>query len=115
MKRRQPIPDGLHFGNPTYQRASGGKVDDYRFVDTDEPLWPDAYFTRECPACGLKPTPEGHDPCLGTLPGVQYACCGHGLERGYIMFENGTIVRGPFEAVERGAGTVTIREPPCRP
>lgn len=26
------------------------------------------------------PTPDGHDACLGELPGVKYACCGHGVE-----------------------------------
>lgn len=40
------------------------------------------------------------DPCLGHLPGVAFACCGHGkdtvsrehFQRGYIAFENGTII-----------------------
>ena len=31
------------------------------------------------------------DPCLGVLPGVAFACCGHG-GNGYIAFENGTTV-----------------------
>jgi hypothetical protein len=33
--------------------------------------------------------------CLGTLPGVLFACCSHGGMRGggYIYFENGVIVR----------------------
>ena len=48
---------------------------------------------RECPACGKMPTKEGHDACLGTLPGVKHACCGHGVEEGYIMFENGVVIR----------------------
>ena len=36
-------------------------------------------------------TNEAIDPCLGRLPGVQFACCGHGdpLEDPYIMFTNG--------------------------
>jgi hypothetical protein len=29
-----------------------------------------------CTVCDLPPTPEGHDPCLGTLEGVTSACCG---------------------------------------
>jgi hypothetical protein len=57
--------------------------------------------TRRCPAC-LKPrTIEGHDPCLGALPGVNFACCGHGVHRGYISFTNGLIIRGKFNVVER--------------
>ncbi len=31
-----------------------------------------------CGKCGQKDTPEGHDACLGTIPGVMNACCGHG-------------------------------------
>ncbi len=38
-----------------------------------------------CAACGLPPTPDdrlqwysGVDPCLGLLPNVTQACCGHG-------------------------------------
>lgn len=38
---------------------------------------------------------ETPDPCLGMLPGVKYACCGHGDE-GYISFDNGVIIRGQF-------------------
>lgn len=29
------------------------------------------------------------DPCIGILPGVNGACCGHGVTDGYISFENG--------------------------
>jgi len=29
------------------------------------------------------------DPCLGVLPGVKFACCGHGVVDGYLFFENG--------------------------
>lgn len=35
------------------------------------------------------------DICLGKLPGVKHACCGHGnRELSYIMFNNGIIIRG---------------------
>ena len=49
-----------------------------------------------CEECGLKRTPEGHDACLGELPGVMNACCGHG-GRGegiYVQFWDGSCVRG---------------------
>ena len=36
---------------------------------------------RPCGHCGLPQTPEGHDGCLGTIPGAMNACCGHGVER----------------------------------
>lgn len=52
---------------------------------------------RPCPKCGRLPTEEGHDGCLGSLPGVAFACCGHGVKKGYIKFKNGTVVKGHFE------------------
>lgn len=35
--------------------------------------------TITCLHCSLFITPAEPDPCLGQLPGVVYACCGHGL------------------------------------
>lgn len=46
-----------------------------------------------CARCFRELPEEGPDPCLGMLPGVEFACCGHGKGRGYIVFENGTILR----------------------
>ena len=35
------------------------------------------------------------DPCLGTLPGVVGACCGHGKQhKAYVQFEDGLTFRG---------------------
>ena len=65
--------------------ASGGKV-------------------RPCKKCGTLFTSgkEEVDPCLGTLPGVDKACCGHGIrEASYIRFTNGTVIRG-FVIEEKG-------------
>src|SRR5919197_5686205 len=39
---------------------------------------------RPCVQCGLLAAPDGPDPCLGTLPGVRAACCGHGVEEPYV-------------------------------
>lgn len=47
------------------------------------------YITGECKNCHMMRTPEGHDPCIANLPGVLYACCGHGITNGYIKFEDG--------------------------
>lgn len=49
-----------------------------------------------CTRCGRLPSKKGHDWCLRNLPGVQHACCGHGEEDGYIQFENGVTIKGPF-------------------
>lgn len=48
-----------------------------------------------CKTCGCVPTIEGHDGCLGRLPGVAFACCGHGIEEGYVMWKDGITVRFP--------------------
>ena len=63
------------------------------YVDTGQPVeeWKD----RPCGWCGYENTPEGHDGCLGTLPGVRNACCGHGVdEDAYIQFQDGSELRG---------------------
>lgn len=49
-----------------------------------------------CPTCKLVRPENGHDPCLGELPGVLNACCGHGgigAYEGYVQFENGQVLR----------------------
>lgn len=64
------------------------------FCDTKEST-ADTWKERPCGHCGLYNTPEGHDGCLGTLPNVMNACCGHGgkHEGAYVQFDNGVIVR----------------------
>ena len=55
---------------------------------------------RQCGNCNTNQTVEGHDGCIGTLPNVMNACCGHGVsEVAYILFEDKTELRGS-EAVE---------------
>ena len=50
---------------------------------------------RPCVKCGRTVTFGDHDPCLGILPGVRQACCGHGvLEKSFISFDNGLIITG---------------------
>jgi len=49
---------------------------------------------RLCPKCGYYPTKKGHDHCIANLPGVEFACCGHGKLNGggyikFILDENG--------------------------
>lgn len=46
---------------------------------------------RPCPKCGRMPTAEGYDACLGRVENCVSACCGHGVESGYIVRENGGI------------------------
>ena len=42
---------------------------------------------RPCAKCGCKPTKEGYDACTGHIPNVKAACCGHGIEKPYIMYK----------------------------
>ena len=56
---------------------------DWVYSDTKEVA---SITPRPCPMCQKPPTPEGHDACLGNIPGVESACCGHGRENGYIIW-----------------------------
>jgi hypothetical protein len=40
---------------------------------------------RPCVHCGALAAPDGPDPCLGLLPDVRAACCGHGVEEPYVV------------------------------
>lgn len=51
---------------------------------------------RSCIKCEtLFTLGEGEvDPCLGVLPGVDNACCGHGSRsQAYVRFTNGVILK----------------------
>ena len=64
------------------------------YCDTKEPTV-NNYQNRPCGNCGKNSTKEGHDACLGTLPSVMNACCGHGLEdEAYVQFLDGFSIKG---------------------
>ena len=52
--------------------------------DTKEPT-PMRGPERPCVLCGLTPDHGGPDPCLGFIQGASSACCGHGIDAGYIV------------------------------
>lgn len=61
------------------------------YADTGDPVDP-VYEDRPCARCGRWPTPEGHDACLGELPDILAACCGHGfndVQLAYLHEEGG--------------------------
>ncbi len=65
----------------------------YVYADTGQPHH--AGPPRPCAACGREVVHDAPDPCLGTLPGVIFACCGHGVPGlSYVTFEEGTTLRG---------------------
>lgn len=44
---------------------------------------------KKCAYCGMPPTKEGYDYCLGYIPGAKFACCGHGgKQKRYIVWED---------------------------
>lgn len=50
---------------------------------------------RPCKKCGLVFKFMTPDACIGELPGVVGACCGHGIDREkYIIFEGGNRIQG---------------------
>jgi hypothetical protein len=50
-----------------------------------------ASVERPCVQCGLLAAPDGPDPCLGMLPDVKAACCGHGVDEPYVLVGHGTV------------------------
>jgi len=66
--------------------------------------YPDGSSTEKmkpCPKCGKLPDKNGNDACLGELPGVKYACCGHGVHDGYIQFKNGITIRFELKEIKK--------------
>lgn len=57
------------------------------YSDTKEPNT----IIRSCKHCGLSPTKKGYDACIGFLPNVINACCGHNVGKVYAMFKSGEI------------------------
>lgn len=76
----------FHHGYPIYYSPEGWKYEDNdKLIHTEK---------RPCKKCGCKMPEYGPDPCLGNLPGVDNACCGHGKQdQAYIRFSNGTIIK----------------------
>ena len=75
-------------GHPIEHYAKGLWV----YSDTKEPV---AGYNRPCGNCGQMRTPEGYDACIGTLPNVMNACCGHGeIKDAYIEFADGSRLDG---------------------
>lgn len=64
------------------------------YSDTKE-LTSATFKDRPCGYCGNHNTHEDHDSCLGTLPGLMNACCGHGVENeAYVQFLDGVSIHG---------------------
>lgn len=77
--------------------SDGGYPIDEVFEENRNPVTIDDHKHLPCAYCDREPTPEGHDACIPNLPSVEYACCGHHTEEGYLNFTNGIIIRGFFD------------------
>ena len=64
---------GTHRGHEIVEASDGV----WLYADTRQPVAKNP--ERPCGYCGKANTLEGHDGCIGTLPGVINACCGHGI------------------------------------
>lgn len=81
---------GWHRGHQMFLSELGR---DWLYVDTGSKVSNDP--KRTCGHCGLDDTPEGHDGCLGDLPGMRNACCGHGREQdAYLVTDDGIRLDG---------------------
>ena len=81
------MPKSTHRGHEIANFGNG-----WYYADTGEPV---ASTPKPCGHCGKGDAPEGHDACLGTLPGVMNACCGHGdIKEAYVQFPDASCIRG---------------------
>lgn len=108
---------GWSWDGPRHRLAHGGEQIKYLHGVDQKNYDPDDPLIAICLACQSEPWYIGQepDPCLGRLPGVKYACCGHGdWEKAYVLFENGVSVRR-FDLVIEGTGSdseQTVRNAP---
>lgn len=43
---------------------------------------------RPCRRCGMLPTKEGYDACLGKIDDAVSVCCGHGVSRPILILKD---------------------------
>ncbi len=81
-------------GHPTVWNEESEK---WLYADDMSPTPTSGGEMRPCVGCGKTFThDQGEvDPCIGVLPGVDNACCGHGVkEKSFVRFETGVVLRG---------------------
>lgn len=101
--RQQPAAGGQQAGGEEIGWHRGHRIvrrnASWVYADTGLAVTCDPF--RDCGRCGRPVTSEGHDGCLGHLPGVDNACCGHGRTAdAYVVHSDGA----------RRAGEEAIRE-----
>ena len=88
IKLDRPV-HGFVFGHPAYQDVKGDGL--WKWSDTNRPI--EKPINRECKRCKMKVSDSGHDPCIANLSDIEYACCGHGVNPGYISYSSGRVER----------------------
>jgi len=92
MKKKHIVDQSEYRGRDMFY-----KDNQWLYLDNNEPTVNNRRF---CGHCKKDDTKEGHDNCLGILPDVMNACCGHGIEdEAYIQFWNNRRIGGK-EAIE---------------
>lgn len=64
------------------------KESNWRYSDNDDLFnikGSDIFYERQCKKCGCLPNEDGSDHCLGYIKGATSACCGHGVEKPYVI------------------------------
>jgi len=119
------VTESHHRGHPVcdlWFEPTKWDLEEENDIGTYTPTWysdtgaPVESGERPCPGCGLDADYDGPDPCLGWLPGVLGACCGHGRTRpAYVMLEDRSDMRGAkalawFAGQQRGPKTPLVAE-----
>ncbi len=74
---------GIIMTASSYSRGHKTNFEDRWIFENGEEI-----YERPCVRCNRLPTEEGYDNCLGYIEGVKSACCGHGIEKGFIQKED---------------------------
>lgn len=92
------------------------KDNQWYYLDDDKPT-AETWKDKPCGQCNLPNRSDEHDACLGELPNVINACCGHGnVDEAYIVYEDETIERGDaaierFEELKNQCSEVSCKKP----
>ena len=69
---------------------------DWMFSDTNEPY----KDNRPCIKCGVLVNEKEPDPCLGMLPDVTFACCGHGVKgQDYVVYKGKRLLMKEYNLI----------------
>lgn len=91
-------------------RTKGGIT---RYLIDDAPF--DKENPRPCARCGMHPTKDGVDACIGRLiPGMRSTCCGHGIDDPYFVTDGGVVIRiEGLYTPDRGPEPITLIKKGC--